>query len=231
MSHRTWGRTSPTRILFAALIAAFTLTGTPAVAGNNLFGGQVVEQNQLYGTSGYPYAEIGLRVPTSERFEITPNVRFDSHDWRGVGGGGSLSPGVHACLQVIDADDFHGSVSFSVPIHLQFNYGNNSVGPVGVGVLYPGFIMDYQVTDALALDFGIRLEGDVYMELLGPQYPFFVRLPLMFGVDLAATDMLQLAINVEAGPTLDVFRPLDEVTYHYRFGSFVWAGVGVGFAL
>ena len=207
MSLRTWS------------LVAFALVSTPAVAGNNMFGGQIVEQSLAYAAAGYPGVELGIRFPTSTKLEITPTLRFSYIDWWGLEGGGTLSPGVDARLMVVDAGNFHGSVSASVPIHLHFNNGTN-VGPVGIGLLHPGFIMDYQVGDRVALDFGVRFEADAFMELLGPQYPLYIQVPATLGVDVAAAETLQVAVKVEAGPT-----------YATTAGALLRASLGVGLAL
>ncbi|MCA9489662.1 MAG: hypothetical protein KC621_07050 [Myxococcales bacterium] len=203
----------------AVLLAGLAVSSTPAVAGNNLFGGQIVEQSVGYVGAGYPDLEVGIHLPISARLEVTPNVRFSYVEWRGLPEGRdvTLSPGVDARLQAIDSGDLHGSLTLSVPFHLHF-VGTN-LGPVGVGLLYPGFIMDHSIGERWAIDFGLRVESDFFMELFGG-YPLFVRLPVLVGVDVAASDVLQLALKVEGGPT-----------YDYESGGFVRASLCVGLAL
>lgn len=191
-----------------ALLAASAALA-PAVAhagGDNILGGRVTSQNQLYASAGFPDVEFGVHLPFG-KFEVTPNFRFAFAD-NGYGYGGygfglgalSAQPGVAGRWQLIDKDQWSGSLTLSFPIILSFGgyYGYASGVGVGVGLFHPGFMATYAISDHVDLDFGAELTDD--LRIADGAVWFSGGVPLKFGAEFHVGDKMQLAARFEGGP-------------------------------
>lgn len=184
---------------------------SPALAGENQWGGRVITQNQGYAEAGWPHVEGGVRLALAPGFELRPNLRVG---FGGFGGWGfSLAPGVGARIQLFEDGDWAGALTLAVPIYLSFGaFGVPGAGlGVGIGLGHPGFMATYNI-DQFDINFGIRFEDDLYFGG-GPVF-FMGSLPLVFGGEISVTDEVQLGLRAEVGPA---------------FGTFGgWMGIGGG---
>lgn len=197
---------SITATLTLLLASAMIDTPTAQAGGDNILGGRVVTRTQLYATAGFPDVEFGVHLPFG-KFEVTPNFRFAFAD-SGFGYGGygfglgalSAQPGVAARWQLLDKDNWKGSMTFSFPIILSFGsyYGYGSGVGVGIGLFHPGFMVTYGVSDLLDLDFGAELTDDI--RIADGAVWFSGGVPVKFGAEFHIAKDIQLAARFEGGP-------------------------------
>jgi hypothetical protein len=200
-----------------AVVAAAIFASSPAFAGDTLFGGESVKQNQGYVEAGFPFLEGGVRLSMSDKFELRPFFQFSYGGFGGIGLGVGvigLNPGVGIRYQLLDTGNLHGSLAFQLMVSM--NFGTGGFGApggfiFGLGLGNPAWMMDYEVIpDTLYIDWGIRFEP--FLAFGGGGAQFFGFIPLIVGIEGQVTDTVQLGFRLEGGPA---------------FGTFGGFGVGV----
>jgi len=179
-------------VLLASLLASPAQAGI----GDNLFGARVVDQLQFTLQVGYPDVQVGLRVPVSRDVELTPRARFAWARGTFVGAlEGSL--GVDLRAQLLDQGRMTLAVVGSLPVHLAA-LDNGELG-VGIGLLWPGFMLTWEIEGVVDLDLGVQVQDDLYI-LPGGNVGFHGRVPLIAGFEVELATGLQLGLLVEGGP-------------------------------
>lgn len=174
---------------------------TPAQAGigDNLFGARPVSGTQLVVSAGFPDVELGVRVPiagTRGAVDLMPRARFTYAS--------GLTPGVlEATLgidlrwRVFDQGRLTGAVIGSLPVHLA--PGPRGAVGVGVGLLWPGFMLTWEIEGAVDVDVGFQFQDDLYV--LPGEVAFSGRVPLLLGMGVELATGWQLGVRTEVGPS------------------------------
>ena len=177
--------------LVPAFAAAALSFGTPASAADStMWGGETASEGGFHFEAGFPSLGFGYRIPVSDKFELMPNARFHYMRWLAVNLGASV--GVEGRLQLLDGDKLNGALTFSLPLQLIF--GDGAI--FAVGLLYPGYMLDYAVSDTMSMVFGLRIEDDLF---IGGGALFFATIPLIVGFE-AEVEGLKLGFKIEGGP-------------------------------
>lgn len=172
-------------------LLAVLLGSTSADAADNLWGGQAANRHQLYIDLGYPNSTVGARLRVADPLAVIVEAKL-TYALGANTGRILVSPAAGLRAQVFQKDKLYGAVHLLVPIHVPIN--TNSQFGVGIGHL--AFQMSYAATMSFDLDFGVRVEPDLW---LGDTSNVWVGAPAFVGVE---SDMgpVQLGGKIEAGP-------------------------------
>lgn len=186
-----------------AVVAALVALPALALGGENQWGGRLVEQPNLYAELGWPHVEGGARFRLSG-VELRPHLRVSFSGLGGIHIGGvalGLSPGLGMRVRLFEEGRYAGALTFAVPVHFAFAppWGGFTVG---LGLGHPGFMATARWHD-VDINFGLRVEGDVYF--LGPAVAFAAAVPGVFGVEVSIAEEATLGVRAEAGPAFGMF--------------------------
>ncbi len=179
------------------VLAALLWTSTArAGIGDNLFGARVVQGPQLTLEVGFPDVELGVRVPVARTVDVRPRARFSWARGTAIGAlEGSI--GVDFRVTLLDQGRLTAGLLGSVPIHLAVVPGGGVVP--GIGLLWPGLTLTWEVEGVVDVDLGVQLQDDLYIVPGGPVL-FSGRVPLRAGFGYELATGVQLGLLIEGGP-------------------------------
>jgi hypothetical protein len=175
--------------------ARLPVESTPA----NLFGGRIVGTPQGYVVVGYPTIEGGARWPFGD-LEVTARLRVG---YRGpfstTPTSVAMAPGVGLRWQLLEMGELDGA--FVATVELALGAPEVPVG-VGVGLVSPGWAMTYRVEDRVDVNFGVRLDADLWVQ--GDDVLLLLAVPVGLGLEWSPKTGIQLGFDLRVGPSAGI---------------------------
>lgn len=175
--------------------SSLPVDSTPA----NLFGGRIVGTPQGYVVAGYPTVEGGARWPFGD-LEVTARLRVG---YRGpfstTPTSVSMAPGVGLRWQLLEMGELDGA--FVATVELALGAPEVPVG-VGVGLVSPGWAMTYRVEDLVDVNFGVRLDADLWVQ--SDDVLLLLALPVGLGLEWSPKAGIQLGFDLRLGPSVGI---------------------------